>query len=628
MTMYPAVAVTALALGAGPGALVLSICTVTAYFASPPTGEVSGEVPDHIILAVFVVSGAFICWLACVWRRSFDRLAESERKLRALFEASHVGLALIDGRGSYLKSNDAFRRITGYSADELRGGDVLGLSGQEFSDSERFGPCEREIVHKHGHVVAAQLTGARFRSNAGKSHAWLVLEDVTLRRDAVREVERLLRDQRAINESGIVGIVRTKHRRILWANEAFARTFGYSRDALVGQSTRILHPSDAAYDRFEAEFHPRILRGEIVRSEVPFVHRDGRLLWLDASVAMLGTPNGEHIGGFVDITDAHEARERIRALAQRLETVREEERREHALLLHEGIAQDLFAAQLALKHLESGCGGAAEISEAHRNVREALDGCMKAVRSVAYDLRPTALENLRVAEAIREHARMFGERSGLEIEVREVGAVPPLAEPYRLALFRAAQEALTNVVRHAQASRVAVVLRREDGKIAMDVSDDGVGVPEAALAKRGSLGLVGIRERFAALGGDFHMRSNHPSGTTISVQLPCVEPMSSSALERMADPLEDRLPAPERCDEDDIETHRKSAEVAPLLQELGGGAYDAGTLQSVDARGRPAVAWAGSHPDLDDDQDVPLAGDDVEFTRAPREVPQQNLESL
>jgi hypothetical protein len=253
---------------------------------------------------------------------------------------------------------------------------------------------------------------------------------------------------------------------------------------------------------------------------------------------------------------------------------------------------------------------------------------MKAVRSVAYDLRPTALENLRVAEAIREHARMFGERSGLKIEVSELGPVPPLDEPRRLALFRAAQEALTNVVRHARASRVAVVLRREDGRIAMDVSDDGIGVPEAALAKRGSLGLVAIRERFAALGGSFHMRPNQPCGTTISVQLPFVEPMSSSALERMADPLEGRLAAPEPSYQHNIETYRKGAEVAPLLQELGGRADDSRPLQSVDAGGCPAIAWARAHPHLDDDQCVPLAGDDVEFARAARVVPQQNLESL
>ncbi len=87
-------------------------------------------------------------------------------------------------------------------------------------------------------------------------------------------------------------------------------------------------------------------------------------------------------------------------------------------------------------------------------------------------------------------------------------------------LFRAAQEALTNVARHAQASCVDIVLGADSKSITMDITDDGVGIDDAALEKAGSYGLLGIRERVGALGGALLLRKNPVAGTTVSVQLP------------------------------------------------------------------------------------------------------------
>ncbi len=232
--------------------------------------------------------------------------------------------------------------------------------------------------------------------------------------------------------------------------------------------------------------------------------------------------DGVVVGMYVvatDITDVRNSYERIRELAQRLETVREDERRAVAQVLHEGVAQDLFAMKLGVNQLQAQAADRG-VTQAYQELEAVIDKCIRATRQVANDLQPTAIVHLSLAAALREHAQYFKEISGLDIRVIERTPVSSIDAATRLILFRAAQEALTNVSRHARASRVDIVLRAEAHSIAMDVNDDGIGIADSALAKVGSLGLLGIRERVGALGGTVAVSRNGGSGTTVSVRLP------------------------------------------------------------------------------------------------------------
>src|SRR6266700_3331979 len=160
-----------------------------------------------------------------------------------------------------------------------------------------------------------------------------------------------------------------------------------------------------------------------------------------------------------DVTDVRNSYQRIRELVQRLETVREDERRSVANELHEGIAQDLFALKLRVEHIQARAADRNYVKEACVELAEALGKCMSATRRMANDLQPNALAHLPLPVALREHARYFGEISGLRVGIVEISPVRPIAEETSLILFRAAQEALTNVARHAKASRVDIVLR-------------------------------------------------------------------------------------------------------------------------------------------------------------------------
>jgi len=223
----------------------------------------------------------------------------------------------------------------------------------------------------------------------------------------------------------------------------------------------------------------------------------------------------------------HKSHNQIREMAQRLEVVREEERRAISVLLHDGIAQELFAMKLGLGQLESLAKRRRSVKFLCSEIELAVTKCMESTRLVANELRPVALAYSPVSSVITEHARHFGERSNLKVSVTETNELPPLNEPTQLLLFRAAQEALTNVARHAQATTVDIFLSAADGQIMMEITDDGVGISDGAMNKPRSLGLLGLRERFATLGGGLTVRRGERSGTSLTVYLP--SPISGSA---------------------------------------------------------------------------------------------------
>jgi signal transduction histidine kinase len=188
--------------------------------------------------------------------------------------------------------------------------------------------------------------------------------------------------------------------------------------------------------------------------------------------------------------------------------------------LHEGIAQDLFAAQLGLKRLAA----LPDDSEPRQRIRtelaELIERCIESLRAIANDLRPDALAHLNLASALRDQAQRIGRRTGLQVEVRDAAALPPLPESTRIVLFRAAQEAMASVVQHAAANHVLVALSADELQVRLEVSSDGVGLDEAALAGAEALGLLVMRERLEALGGGLDIRSGQPAGTTVVAHLP------------------------------------------------------------------------------------------------------------
>jgi len=200
-------------------------------------------------------------------------------------------------------------------------------------------------------------------------------------------------------------------------------------------------------------------------------------------------------------------------------TAQEKERRRIARNLHDEIGQTLTAVLLQLDRLAKRVRPElrAEFDEAVEAERASLDQ----VRHVARELRPGVLEDLGLTSALRELCTSFSERTGLRIDRRIAHTLPPLSADTELALYRVAQESLTNVARHAHATRAELRLERVPGGIVLRVTDDGRGLDGSAHGSPG--GLRGMREWALLVGGEFDVDSRRPRGVQVRLKVRALE---------------------------------------------------------------------------------------------------------
>ena len=223
--------------------------------------------------------------------------------------------------------------------------------------------------------------------------------------------------------------------------------------------------------------------------------------------------------GMLDAAAAY--RTRLREVAVRALGAAEEERKRVARELHDETAQMLAALLIRIRVLKSARdpdAAAGMLEEMRREVGVALEG----VRRFARGLRPPSLDELGLVPAIESHARALSEITQLLIQVDaaplEPGVLTPEAE---LAVYRIVQEALSNVVRHAHATRVALHVGRHGDALRVEVSDDGHGFsPSEVMASGGGLGLFGMKERAAYLGGNVEVESQPGAGTRVRAEIP------------------------------------------------------------------------------------------------------------
>jgi signal transduction histidine kinase len=226
------------------------------------------------------------------------------------------------------------------------------------------------------------------------------------------------------------------------------------------------------------------------------------------------------------------SQERLRALSRRLLEVQEEERRRLARDLHDDLGQALTALKIQLESVaRSGAGGALsrQIGECVDTTRHALER----VRQLSLSLRPLQLDDLGLVAALRSHLDRQAALGKLKPHFDATDVPGPLAPDIETACFRVAQEAITNVLRHARAANLWVRLFAADGKLALTVRDDGAGFDVDAARRRaaagGSLGVVSMEERVALAGGSFELRTSPGQGTTMLATFPLSAPGGQAA---------------------------------------------------------------------------------------------------
>src|SRR5690606_8842 len=209
-------------------------------------------------------------------------------------------------------------------------------------------------------------------------------------------------------------------------------------------------------------------------------------------------------------------------LSQHLIRVSEEEKASIARELHDTFGSNLTAINMDLNWiLRRIPEDARELRERLQRVLQTLAETVELKQEVIEGLRPSQLDSLGLAYALRSHCEEFSRRTGLSCEVEIDEDFDEMDPSWSIALYRIVQETLTNIAKHAQASRVHIALKREPAGIRLRIADDGVGIAEGALGKPKSHGIVGMRERMRQLGGRFNIgRGPDGQGTVVEAFIP------------------------------------------------------------------------------------------------------------
>jgi signal transduction histidine kinase len=238
----------------------------------------------------------------------------------------------------------------------------------------------------------------------------------------------------------------------------------------------------------------------------------------------------------VDITDRKRAEEalresgqayraltdELRRLADRQEAVREDERARIARELHDEFGQALTALNMDLHWLSGRVrDGKAEVRSRIEAMAQLVGNTAETLHRICADLRPTILDDFGLIAALEWESREFYRRTGIRCRVR----LPrrsrcPLPKEQATAVFRIFQESLTNVARHAHASEAHATLTIRNGLLTMSVSDNGKGISSRAISDANSLGLIGMRERALAWGGQLDLSGSRAKGTTVTLRMP------------------------------------------------------------------------------------------------------------
>jgi len=225
------------------------------------------------------------------------------------------------------------------------------------------------------------------------------------------------------------------------------------------------------------------------------------------------------------LEQARAASEGFRRLSARIQSLREEERTRISREIHDELGQQLTGIKMQLRLIENHIADRDDrslnpIIDALVEAEETVDQTLHSVRRISNGLRPMALDHLGLASALRDEAKEFSRKTGIKCAIAFTEIEKRLPSDVETAVFRIFQESLTNIARHAKASKVDVECVFSDHNLVLRVRDDGVGIDLSQLSKRGSLGLKGMRERATGVGGGIAVNALPQQGTEVVLTIP------------------------------------------------------------------------------------------------------------
>lgn len=464
------------------------------------------------------------------------QLADRERaaqllQLDAWFDDTPVGLHSIDGTATFRRINPTALRWLGYPRDEivdrrtlfdlLQPQDVAWVR-EVFEAGVRRGRIERldvDLVRRDGTLLPVTIDDVFVRDAAERvvgSRSVMVVRGGGERTAEIPIVtDAVARQLTAVLESISDAFVALDRDFVYtYVNRRAAALFGRAPGELVGRHIWTEFPEGVgqpfyhAYHRARAERIPLQIEARYEPWNRWFENR------------IYPSPDGGLAIFFTEITERVTRTGQLRELSARLIQVREEEAARLAREIHDGLGQLLTVLKLDVAWLRARGAGDPAIAGKLDGMSKVIDELIAAIRRMATDLRPAALEDLGLAPACEALAAEFERRSGVVTEVIARDGDLPIGGAATTALFRIVQESLSNVARHAGARRVQIEVRVDAGHVVVEILDDGRGItPEEARDPR-AIGLLGMRERALQLGGTVEIGPGPTGGTRVVASIP------------------------------------------------------------------------------------------------------------
>ena len=474
--------------------------------------------------------------------RAEDSLRESEERFRLMVDSAPVMLWLSGPDGRFSFFNKQWLEFTGRRLeDELGYGWMAGLDDE---DRDKHWHLYATSVH------ARQIFETEFRlRRADGSFRWILNQgvprytperrftgyigscfDITERKETELALARF---REVMNHSGAaIFITDSEEGRLVDVNDTACRWLGRSYDEMLDlraqdfEATLNLHVHDTWSETAEelrwktrrAVERPHLFKETFHR------RRDGSTFPVEILVSRKEFQNQEYLLVVArDVTERKRAESslkesegKLRQLTRHLHEVREEERKRIAREIHDELGQTLTALKLDL----SWSAGRVDSQEMAERMSNLVDHAIATVQRISADLRPQVLDDLGLIAALEWHAQQFTKPIGIECHFHSEVESVVLSPERATHVFRIFQETLTNVARHAEATRVEVQLSKTDGCLVLKVEDNGKGVSNEEIARANSFGLMGMHERARLCEGELQIDGTPGEGTRITVTLP------------------------------------------------------------------------------------------------------------
>ena len=488
--------------------------------------------------------------------------------LAAIYEHAPIGIVEGSLEGMHVNVNEEFCRITGYGREELFTLRVKDISYQEdyLKEAQLYAQLisgeipsyklEKRYIRKGGEIIWVEVIRSTVRDAQGKAlYTVGIVQDITERRQG----EAKIRFQADLLENVHDAVVATDGLlRITSWNRAAEELYGWTAEEVLGQP--IIDVTKAEFSseqRNSITLQEKLNKQNASNVEAIHHHRNGHAIQVEARSITLRGEEGQVTGYVSSIRDISrrkqmeealqqlnlelesrvqdrtaqllssnhalvESRKRLQALAQRLVEVQEEERRTIARELHDRVGQTLSALNINLLIMKDGLS---EDSRQRLNSRmedsiQLLTETISLVRGLMNELRPANLDDYGLKPALQAYVADYSTRYNIEVLLNLVDEPLLHRNPsLEITLLRIAQEALTNIARHAQATEASISLRRENNVLYFTILDNGIGIEASKHdTQRISHGLKIMRERAEAFGGTINIVSG--SGTRVEALIP------------------------------------------------------------------------------------------------------------